>query len=107
MNGSSISTPNWPIKRESFVQWVIEDTLPEPKPSWDKVGVIFTNDVNGFEMTKLRLLNCLHSTLAYIGSLMGIETVFDAMQSHLVMQADETSKSLDPQSKLATLLNQH
>jgi len=71
---------NWPIKRESFVQWVIEDSLPDPKPKWQLAGVTFTKDVRGFENAKLRLLNCPHSTLAYLGVLLNIETVFDAMQ---------------------------
>ncbi len=72
---------NWPIKRESFVQWVIEDILPEERPAWDRVGAILTNDVRGFENAKLRLLNCPHSSIAYLGVLLGIETVFDAMQN--------------------------
>lgn len=67
----------WPIQREQFTQWVIEDNWNGPRPDWDKVGVVFTSDVDGFEKAKLRLLNCLHSTLAYAGSLAGFETVFD------------------------------
>ncbi|WP_068545156.1 mannitol dehydrogenase family protein [Thalassotalea crassostreae] len=67
----------WPIQREQFTQWVIEDNWTGPRPDWDKVGVIFTSDVDGFEKAKLRLLNCLHSTLAYAGSLAGFETVFE------------------------------
>lgn len=77
---------NWPIKRESFVQWVVEDILPVERPAWDKVGVILTKDVAGFENAKLRLLNCPHSSLAYLGVLMGIETVFDAMQDVSLVQ---------------------
>ena len=67
----------WPIQREQFTQWVIEDHWQGERPAWDKVGVVFTSDVEGFEKAKLRLLNCLHSTLAYAGSLAGFETVFD------------------------------
>jgi len=67
----------WPIQREQFTQWVIEDNWNGQRPAWDKVGVVFTNDVDGFEKAKLRLLNCLHSTLAYAGSLAGFETVYD------------------------------
>jgi fructuronate reductase len=67
----------WPIQREQFTQWVIEDNWNGSRPDWDKVGVVFTSDVDGFEKAKLRLLNCLHSTLAYAGSLAGFETVFD------------------------------
>nr|WP_268820361.1 mannitol dehydrogenase family protein [Paraglaciecola sp. G1-23] len=71
---------NWPIKRESFVQWVVEDCLPEDKPAWKEAGVTFTTDVAGFENAKLRLLNCPHSSMAYLGVLADIETVHDAMQ---------------------------
>lgn len=71
---------NWPIKRESFLQWIIEDCLPEDRPAWEEAGAVLTSDVEGFENAKLRLLNCPHSTLAYIGVLLGCETVFDAMQ---------------------------
>ena len=67
----------WPIQREQFTQWVIEDNWNGERPAWDKVGVVFTSDVDGFEKAKLRLLNCLHSTLAYAGSLAGFESVFD------------------------------
>tara|TARA_B100000809_G_scaffold19840_1_gene17440 strand:+ start:6210 stop:7709 length:1500 start_codon:yes stop_codon:yes gene_type:complete len=70
---------NWPIQREDFSQWVIENNWQGERPDWGKVGVIFTDDVEGFEHAKLRLLNCLHSTLAYAGSLAGFETVFDAI----------------------------
>lgn len=68
---------NWPIQREEFTQWVIENNWEGERPDWENVGVIFTDDVAGFEKAKLRLLNCLHSTLAYAGSLAGFETVFD------------------------------
>ncbi|KGJ92604.1 mannitol dehydrogenase family protein [Colwellia psychrerythraea] len=67
----------WPIQREQFTQWVIEDNWNGSRPAWEKVGVVFTSDVDGFEKAKLRLLNSLHSTLAYAGSLAGFETVYD------------------------------
>ncbi|WP_238528978.1 mannitol dehydrogenase family protein [Glaciecola punicea] len=68
---------NWPIQRERFTQWVIDNNWQGERPDWQSVGVIFTDDVDGFEKAKLRLLNCLHSTLAYSGLLAGFETVFD------------------------------
>jgi len=70
---------NWPIKREAFTQWVIEDILPDDIPAWRNVGVNFTKDVAGYENAKLRVLNATHSTLAYLGCLLNIETVFDAI----------------------------
>ena len=69
---------NWPIQREEFSQWVIDNNWQGERPDWEKVGVIFTDDVEGFENAKLRLLNCLHSRLAYSGTLADFETVFDA-----------------------------
>jgi len=72
----------WPIQREQFTQWVIEDNWNGERPAWHKVGVVFTSDVDGFEKAKLRLLNCLHSTLAYAGSLAGFETVFDVTSNN-------------------------
>lgn len=69
----------WPIKREAFAQWVIEQTDVTELPAWDKVGVMFTSDIQAFENAKLRLLNLPHSSLAYMGSLLGLETVSDAI----------------------------
>lgn len=69
----------WPVQRESFCQWVIENNLRGPQPDWAAVGVTVTDDVAGFERAKLRLLNGAHSTLAYTGCLAGYDTVFTAM----------------------------
>ncbi len=69
---------NAPVQREQFSQWVIE-TCDFERPAWEKVGVIFTDDVEVFENAKLRILNGLHSALAYMGSIRGYETVFEAI----------------------------
>ncbi|PHY22120.1 mannitol dehydrogenase family protein [Caulobacter sp. BP25] len=69
----------WPIQREAFTQWVVEDVLPADAPDLASVGVILTDDVRGFERAKLRLLNGVHSTLAYAGILRGHATVFEAV----------------------------
>jgi fructuronate reductase len=70
----------WPVQREAFTQWVIEDCMRGPQPDWATIGVTISNDVAGFERAKLRLLNGAHSSLAYLGSLAGYETVADAMR---------------------------
>ncbi|MFT4255253.1 MAG: mannitol dehydrogenase family protein [Caulobacter sp.] len=69
----------WPIQREAFTQWVVEDVLGGSAPDLASVGVTLTDDVRGFERAKLRLLNGVHSTLAYAGLLKGHETVFEAV----------------------------
>lgn len=83
-------TDNWPIKREAFLQWVIEDILPADRPAWQQAGAIFAADVSAFEKAKLRLLNGPHSTLAYVGSLLGHETVFDAMHDSTLVALIES-----------------
>jgi fructuronate reductase len=71
----------WPVQREPFTQWIIED---DPRlsqgPDWVAGGAVVTSDVAGFEQAKLRLLNGAHSTLAYVGLLRGHQTVRDAME---------------------------
>jgi fructuronate reductase len=69
----------WPVQRESFVQWVIEDSFADEVPDWAAVGVTVTDDVPAYDRTKLRLLNGAHSALAYLGSLAGFSTVSQAM----------------------------
>jgi len=69
----------WPVQREPFTQWVIEDLPAMHSADWRSVGVTLATDVSAYERAKLRLLNGAHSTLAYVGSLLGHETVNDAM----------------------------
>jgi fructuronate reductase len=69
----------WPVQREGFVQWVIEDRVAGVVPDWESAGVIVTDDVPAYDRAKLRLLNGAHSSLAYLGLLAGHETVAQAM----------------------------
>ncbi|HUD29888.1 MAG TPA: mannitol dehydrogenase family protein [Novosphingobium sp.] len=69
----------WPIQRERFTQWVIEDRFAGERPALDIAGVTFAREVRPFEAAKLRLLNGPHSSLAYIGLGLGFETVAEAM----------------------------
>ncbi len=69
----------WPIQREAFTQWVIENHTHADGPDWAGAGVTLTDNVPAFERAKLRLLNGPHSTLAYVGLHKGYETVSEAM----------------------------
>lgn len=69
----------WPIQRERFTQWVIEDRLGAGAPDLARAGVQLVADVRPFEQAKLRLLNGAHSSLAYLGLLAGLQTVAEAM----------------------------
>lgn len=84
----------WPIQREGFTQWVLEENFAGPVPAWDKVGVTYTANVAVYEKAKLRILNGTHSTIAYLGILFGFETVFEAisdpsMQTIIAAQLNE------------------
>ena len=69
----------WPVQRERFTQWVIEEADCAGQPDWASVGVTVSRDVAAYERAKLRLLNGAHSTLAYVGLLAGLQTVAEAM----------------------------
>jgi fructuronate reductase len=73
-------TDRWPVQREGFAQWVIEDRSAGNIPDWASVGVTVTDDVGAYDRAKLRLLNGAHSSLAYLGLLAGHETVSQAME---------------------------
>lgn len=68
----------WPVACEPFSQWVIEDDFPSGRPSWEHHGATFVNDVEPFELMKLRLLNGAHCAIAYLGQLLRHETVADS-----------------------------
>ncbi|MFL6721969.1 MAG: mannitol dehydrogenase family protein [Sphingomonas sp.] len=68
-----------PVSREAYAAWVIEDVLPSGAPDFAAAGVVIASDVGAWERAKLRILNGAHSTLAYLGLLLGHETVADAM----------------------------
>ena len=72
-------TDRWPVQRESFVQWVMENRFRADGPDWAAAGVTITDDVAAYDRAKLRLLNGAHSTLAYLGLLAGYQTVAQAM----------------------------
>ena len=69
----------WPVERERFSQWVVEETDFAAQPDWASVGITLSRDVSAHERAKLRLLNGAHSTLAYLGLLAGLETVAQAV----------------------------
>jgi fructuronate reductase len=73
-----------PVTAEPFGQWVIEDRIDAARPRWEEAGVQFVGDVAPFELMKLRLLNGSHSTLAYLGFLLGHEFVWQASRDPLV-----------------------
>jgi fructuronate reductase len=92
----------WPVQRESFVQWVMEDRLAVGGPDWASAGVIITDDVAAYDHAKLRLLNGAHSSLAYLGLLAGHETVADAMKDERLCSLVTTMMKEDVRPTLRT-----
>src|SRR5690606_20535018 len=63
----------WPVQREPYTQWVVEDDFRNGRPPLERAGVVMSGDIAGYDRAKLRLLNAPHSALAYLGSLMELE----------------------------------
>jgi len=70
----------WPVCAEDYTQWVIEDNFPLGRPTWEAFGALLVDNVEPYELMKLRLLNGSHSALAYLSYLAGHRRVHEAMQ---------------------------
>jgi len=69
-----------PVVTEPFAEWVLEDVFDGiDRPAWETAGVRLVPDVTPYEQRKLWLLNGAHSLLAYLGLLLGHDTVASAM----------------------------
>jgi fructuronate reductase len=95
------------VATEEFSEWVLSGEFPAGRPGWDAAGARLVDDVRPFEERKLWLLNGSHSLMAYAGSVLGHETVadaiadpvvqswveqwWDAASSHLDLPADEVT----------------
>ncbi len=73
----------WPVVCEPFTQWVLEDSFGLERPPLDEVGVQLVDDVEPYELMKLRLLNASHQALCYFGHLAGYRLVHEVAQDPL------------------------
>jgi len=73
----------WPVVCEPFTQWVLEDAFTAGRPPYEQVGVQVVDDVEPYELMKLRLLNASHQALCYFGYLCGYRLVHEAAQDPL------------------------
>ncbi len=76
-----------PVPAEPFTMWVLEDRFAAGRPAWEHGGAIFTDDVEPYELLKLRLLNGTHSLIAYLGALDGHATIPGATAQPFVADA--------------------
>ena len=68
---------------EPFTQWVLEDHFGDGRPPFEEAGVQVVDDVEPYELMKLRLLNASHQALCYFGYLAGYRLVHDVCQDPL------------------------
>lgn len=93
---------HWPVVAETFFQWVVEDHFPAGRPPLERAGVQLVEDVEPYELMKLRLLNASHQGLTYFGHLMGYRLVHDAVNDPLIQtllrryMAEEAQATLRP-----------
>lgn len=73
----------WPVVCEPFTQWVVEDRFVAGRPPLEAAGVQVVEDVEPFELMKLRLLNASHQALCYFGYLAGYRYVHEVCQDPL------------------------
>jgi len=69
----------WPVLAEPFLDWAVEDRFVAGRPEWQHGGARFVAEAAPFEQLKLRMVNGTHSALAYLGAVMGCETVDEAV----------------------------
>ena len=56
----------WPVVCEPFTQWVLEDAFSAGRPPYEDAGVQVVDDVEPYELMKLRLLNASHQALVLL-----------------------------------------
>lgn len=90
----------WPVPAEPFTQWIVEDEFPLGRPALEKVDVQFVEDVEPYELMKLRLLNASHQAIAYLGAPLGYVLVDETMRDDRIRtyleryMADEAAPTL-------------
>jgi mannitol 2-dehydrogenase len=70
----------WPVVCEPFAQWVLEDAFSAGRPPYEDAGVQVVDDVEPYELMKLRLLNASHQALGHLGALLGHRYVHEAAE---------------------------
>ncbi|MCO4253796.1 mannitol dehydrogenase family protein [Pseudarthrobacter cellobiosi] len=73
----------WPVVCEPFEQWVLEDHFSLGRPPFENVGVQLVDDVEPYELMKLRLLNASHQGMCYFGYLAGYRYAHEVAQDPL------------------------
>jgi mannitol 2-dehydrogenase len=73
----------WPVVCEPYTQWVLEDAFTAGRPPYEDAGVQVVDQVEPYELMKLRLLNASHQAMCYFAYLSGYRLVHEAAQDPL------------------------
>jgi mannitol 2-dehydrogenase len=73
----------WPVVCEPYTQWVLEDAFTVGRPPYEDAGVQVVDQVEPYELMKLRLLNASHQAMCYFAYLSGYRLVHQAAQDPL------------------------
>jgi len=73
----------WPVVCEPYTQWVLEDAFTVGRPPYEDAGVQVVDQVEPYELMKLRLLNASHQAMCYFAYLSGYRLVHEAAQDPL------------------------
>ncbi len=73
----------WPVVCEPYAQWVLEDSFTGGRPRYQDAGVQLVDQVQPYELMKLRLLNGSHQAMCYFAYLCGYRLVHDAARDRL------------------------
>ncbi|NGY04108.1 mannitol dehydrogenase family protein [Solimonas terrae] len=73
-----------PVICEPWQQWIIEDHFVCGRPAFERVGVVFSDDVTRYEDMKVGLLNGGHSAISHLGLLLGYESVHEALADPVI-----------------------
>jgi mannitol 2-dehydrogenase len=76
----------WPVVCEPYTQWVLQDAFTAGRPPYEQAGVQVVDQVEPYELMKLRLLNGSHQAMAYFGYLAGYRLVHEAAQDPLFQE---------------------
>jgi mannitol 2-dehydrogenase len=59
----------WPVVCEPYTQWVLQDVFSAKRPHYERAGVQVVDQVEPYELMKLRLLNGSHQAMCYFAYL--------------------------------------
>jgi len=73
----------WPVVCEPYTQWVLQDAFTDGRPPYEQAGVQLVDQVEPYELMKLRLLNGSHEAMCYFAYLSGCRLAHQAAQDPL------------------------